>query len=97
MKGEALPNYQMDQITKFGWGMDYGFANSLVPKFHLGTFSDTAKFHFAPTCVFVDVPGSAMKLPQQVRSQVKLGNEGNRSLPLIFAQDDGVLNAELFS
>ena len=34
-----------------------------------------AKFHFALTVMFFHLR-SAMKLPQQVRSQVQLGNEG---------------------
>jgi len=27
MKGEAIPNFQMDQISKFGRGTDCSFAN----------------------------------------------------------------------
>ena len=38
-----------------------------------------AKFHFALTLLALAHARSAIKLPQQVRSQVQLGNEGNRS------------------
>jgi hypothetical protein len=37
-------------------------------------FGAPAKFHFAPISVDYEVE-SAMELPQQVRSQVQLGNE----------------------
>jgi len=57
---------------------------SLVPKLHLGTVLRTAvitvlsKFHLAPIQSGKVARKSAMKLPQQVRSQVALGNEGRR-------------------
>jgi len=35
-----------------------------------------AKFHFEATKMVSVVPRSAMELPQQVHSQVQLGNEG---------------------
>src|ERR1700728_154865 len=37
-----------------------------------------AKFHFARAQLDIIASRSAMKLPQQVRSQVQLGNEGKR-------------------
>jgi hypothetical protein len=49
---------------------------SLVPKLHLGTLLVPAKFHFALIPTNVISSRSAMELPQQVRSQVQLGNEG---------------------
>ena len=55
--------------------LTYRAHNALVPKFHLGTSPVPRKIPFR-----ADLPstqmGSAMKWPPQVRSQVKLGNEG---------------------
>ena len=60
----------------------------LVPKFHLGTPFVPAKFYFALMGAAVHAltgaaTRSAMKLPQQVRSQMKFGNEGRRGSALI--------------
>ena len=48
----------------------------LVPKFYLGTSFVPAKFHFAVAFPDFIALKSAMELPQQVRSQMKFGNEG---------------------
>ena len=52
----------------------------LVPKFHLGTPPVLREILFRADSVQASfiTSRSAMKLPQQARSQVKLGNEGDR-------------------
>jgi hypothetical protein len=63
---------QISRLAKFpnsGMRLECELQRPLVPKFHLGTPPDPAKFYFAQR--------SAIKLPQQVRSQLKLGKEVN--------------------
>ena len=68
-----------DRINKIG---RIGEANrrfsfpSLVPKFHLGTFPVPREISFRANWNRFFQQRSAVKLPQQVRSQVQLGNEG---------------------
>ena len=48
----------------------------LVPKLYLGTSLDPREIPFRAGSSGLVTLGSAMELPQQVRSQVQLGNEG---------------------
>jgi hypothetical protein len=70
---QAALEFPAERIAAFaGW---HGLIRFLVLKFHLGTLLVPAKFYFALTESKIITPRSAIKLPQQVRSQVKLGNE----------------------
>jgi len=50
-------------------------AVSLVPKLHLGTLF-SAQFYCTRRSLKRNTRESAMELPQQVRSQIEFGNEG---------------------
>src|SRR5580658_7729219 len=56
----------------------------LVPKLHLGTPLVSREIPFRASQTLFIASRSAMELPQQVRSQVQLGNEG-KAIFLSFA------------